>query len=359
MRYKSDIIAEKLRKILLRPTWKVNDLFYSENQLAMKFDVSRQTIRDAINTLTDEGYLYAVKGSGTYISDKIVKLRKNRSYNIGVLVTYLSDYIFPVLLNELENVFTENGFSLILSSTSNSSKQEKDLLTKLLNRNIDGLILEPTKSSLPNPNIETYNDLLNEKFPIVSIHAQYPNIDFPLVALDDTKAGYIATDYLIKCNHKKIGAVMKSDDRQGLLRYKGVIKAHNDYGLVFDDKHMYWYTTEDKIMLEKREEEILERFKDCTAIVCFNDNIGIIVERVLLNNNISVPEDISIISIDNSRYASLAPVPLTSVNSPIKEIANSAANNLIKQIYGMKFERNIIFEPHLVIRDSVKKLRKN
>lgn len=355
--YKFERLYEKLLDMLLSQTWDAGDRFHSEAQLCLKYNVSRQTIRKAVKMLADNGYLVRKQGSGTYVTEKAVARRNTKTNVIGILVTYLSDYIFPVIIKELEKEFTRAGYSVQLASSGNSSKREGELLAKMLENQVDGIILEPTRSAFPNPNIELYRELLDNKYPLVTIHSSYEDVDIPTVALDDKEAGRMATDYLFSLNHQKIGAILKSDDLQGHRRYKGILKAHSDKGLYFDDKNVYWYTTEDIKTFSEMEHAIIERLKDCTAVVCYNDQIGIEYEKMLENNGLSVPGDQSIVSIDNSRYAELAPVPLSSVESPITEIGRTAAWQLLKQIHGEKFTKDIIFRPEMVKRRSAAPLK--
>ena len=87
-------------------------------------------------------------------------------------------------------------------------------------------------------------------------------------------------EYLISRKHVKIGGIFKSDDAQGPERYFGLISAMIDAGLNIDDKHFCWYDTDDRAeIVGEGGYSLLDRFidkrlKDCTAIVCYNDEIA-------------------------------------------------------------------------------------
>lgn len=87
----------------------------SENQLAAAYQVSRQTVRKALAILEQEGYIYAVHGKGTFVSERVRP--EHKSHNIAVVTTYLSDYIFPRVIQGIDEVLTAQGYSILLKNT--------------------------------------------------------------------------------------------------------------------------------------------------------------------------------------------------------------------------------------------------
>ena len=105
----------------------------SENQLAERFHISRQTVRKAIGTLEEEGLVQRIRGSGTYVSfDRRKNLEKRNS--IAVVTTYVDSYIFPRILQGMQNTLYESGFSVQIYITNNTLDREKGILKDLLKR---------------------------------------------------------------------------------------------------------------------------------------------------------------------------------------------------------------------------------
>lgn len=351
-------LVEILRDELKGSNWKADQRFYSEHQLCQKYNLSRQTVRQAISLLEEENLLYSVRGSGTFVTEHAVRSRNQSTRTIGILVTYLSDYIFPVIIKELEKTFTAADYYIYIASTGNSVSQERKLLQAMIDKKVDGIILEPTKSALPNPNLDIYRDLQQQGYPIISINSHYPGLDLPLVALDDQKAGCIATKHLIEAGHTKLGAILKSDDIQGHLRYSGFQNMILQHGAEFIDDRVFWYTTEDLPNLEDDSEHILGRLKDCTAVLCYNDQIALRFISILQDAGIEVPRDMSVISIDDSRFAEIGIVPLTSIHNPASDIGRVAAENLLKLIAGQNIDAGMLFTPEITVRKSVSRYNK-
>ena len=96
-----------------------------------------------------------------------------KSRNIAVVTTYISDYIFPRLIQGMDNVLSEQGYSIILKNTGNSRQKEAKCLEELLQKDIDGLIIEPSKSQLSCRHSGLYENLEKYQIPYIFIQGIY------------------------------------------------------------------------------------------------------------------------------------------------------------------------------------------
>lgn len=334
---------------------KYGEKLYSENELSSMFGISRQTVRQAINILVQEKYVESKQGSGTYITYNAT-VKHDPSMVIGVVTTYVGAYIFPNIIRGIETVLTQNNYSIQLAFTHNKVQNESRVLRSMLEKGVDGMIIEPTQSGLPNPNLGLYEEIQRQRIPMLFINSFYPNIKIPHVAMDDHASGFLATDHLIKAGHRRIAGIFKSDDNQGHLRYSGYMEALLKAGIEIRDENVLWYSTEDISDLPTDSKRILRRIKDCNGLVCYNDEVALEMVDLLKANQICVPDDISIVSIDNSDLASLCEVPLTSVAHPMDLLGRTAATNLLNLINDHLFKATVEFQPRLVERESVRQL---
>ena len=136
-------LMEALKEQILSGTIKPGQKLPSENELTREYALSRHTVRKALALLENEGYITAQHGKGTFCSERVIQ--RHNSKNIAVTTTYLSDYIFPRLIQGMDRVLSENGYSIILKNTCNSRSKEEKVLKELLDKPIDGLIIEPSK----------------------------------------------------------------------------------------------------------------------------------------------------------------------------------------------------------------------
>lgn len=354
MKPKYERVADDLRKKIIDKEYLVNEIIPSEANLQGIFEVSRHTVRQAIGILVNEGYLRTEQGSGTYVSVP-EKMEKTPNKTIGVIVTYLSDYIFPAIIRGIEQELRDKGYSLLLGSTNNDHQQERDCLKRMMEQGVEGLIVEPTKSNQFNPNLAYYVEIKEKGIPVLMINAFYEEIDVQHICVDDIKSGYLATNYLIKKNHKKIVSLNKIDDLQGKYRMKGFIKAATEAKLKLDSTDLITYTTETKSdRIENLAQYLIEN-PEVTGVVCYNDEVATLLINKLMARGIRVPQDVSIIGNDDSFLSRSGKVGLTTLTHPKEKMGEMAASYLITAIEEGQ-DPNYYFEPTMIERDSVRDL---
>ncbi|WHY71817.1 GntR family transcriptional regulator [Fictibacillus enclensis] len=353
-------VKNQIKDWILEGKVKPGEKIYSENELVKRFGVSRHTVRQAIGVLVHEGWLYREHGSGTFCSNRLLQQTKRESSkNIGVITTYMSDYIFPSIIRGIEQYLSSQGYSLIMASTNNDLEKEKQCLQTMLSKNIDGLIVEPTKSSSANPNISYYLNLEQHHIPYLMINQYYQEINPPHLVIDDEKGGFMATEHLIQYGHKKIIGIFKSDDLQGVNRMKGYIDAFRKYNLPFFPDMIVTYTTENKEEKIAEIRSLLEGKDRPTGMVCYNDDVALSVLNIVRSLNLSVPGDLSIVGYDDSQLATASEVKLTSIAHPKTQMGIDAAKRIIAKIEGKSLENgtdSMVYEPELIVRESTKRL---
>lgn len=306
----------------------------TEEELSLRYNMSRQTVRKALQILVREDLIIKRQGSGTVVKSSGAA---PRSHIIAVIATYIDDYIFPGQLRAVESVLSANGYTPVLAATGNRVCSERTILQDLLNKPIDGFLIEGTKTAMPNPNFDLYSKLIRKKIPVVFFNSYYPELQGTVsVCADNRSGGSELVNYLIGKGHETIAGCFKSDDIQGHQRYLGYISALRDAGKIVDDEKIIWYTTESKEQMFSNPEFILKRIGDATAVVCYNDDIAIRLIRTLTQYGKRVPEDIAVASFDNSNFSEISPVRITSMSYDDRNIGSIAANKLIDILNGKK-----------------------
>ena len=163
-----------------------------------------------------------------------------------------------------------------------------------------------------------------------------------------------AVNYLIEKGHRDIGAILKLDDGQGRLRYLGYLSAMEEAGYSVSDSRMVWIDTDEAKQLAYCTDKILNRVEACSALLCYNDQIAFQLIRILSQRGIKVPEDVSVIGIDDSDLALHSEVPITSLPHPKEKLGIKAAKILLEMIRGKKKDVSYEFDTRVVERKSVK-----
>ena len=333
--HKYAALAQKLREKIQTGAYQNGQKLPSENELAESTGYSRQTVRQAMALLEREGFTDRVQGSGTYV--RSAAPQRAATHNIAVVTTYIGEYIFPAILHGIDAVLSKNGYTSMLSATHNRVDNERRILTELLQKPIDGLIVEGTKTALPNPNIDLYEQFVQRGIPVVFINGFYPDLKKPLyVVADDRAGGRMACEALLQKGHTKIAGIFKGDDIQGHRRYAGYAEALRDNKISVEDDHVLWYTTENReIQLDAA---VANTLCGCTAVVCYNDEIALHLLKIVAQQNFSV----EIMSFDNSTYAQLSAVAFSSLSNPKEKIGSLAAEKMLAILQQKKVDSTVL-----------------
>lgn len=335
---KYQTIAFILRDEILEGQYAGGQMLPTEEQLAQRFAASRQTVRQALSVLVSDGLISKLRGSGSRV---LAQNGRSKSGNIAVIATYISDYIFPGILREAESVLAANQYTAVLAATRNSVYNERSILTGLLTKPIDGILVEGTKTALPNPNLDLYQKLMERNIPIVFFNGFYADLGGTIsVYADNYGGGYELVQYLLRQGHPSIAGIFKSDDIQGHQRYSGYITALRDAGRMTDDSAVFWYTTESKDELFTS--ALTEKIAACSAVVCYNDEIAFRLIPLLQARGAHVPQDVSVVSFDNSSLSELSPVKITSLSYEDQNIGRVAAQTLLRRIAGETTDSQIL-----------------
>lgn len=328
----------------------------TEAELAARYHMSRQTVRHALSLLEAEGLIRRRQGSGSYIQDRA---GADDVHQIAVITTFLDDYIFPSILHDAQSVFADAGYSTLVFATENQVSREREILMGLLERKVSAVLVEGSKTALPTPNEDLYQTLRQRKIPVLFLHGIYANLpEFPCLLDDNFRGGYQLAQFLLDRGHRRICGIFKSDDIQGPQRYHGVVTALRDAGAPMYDSGFFWYDTEDRVALLSNEKcglldnFLRHRLGQATAVVCYNDEIAHLLIRRLLEAGKRVPEDVAVVSFDNSFYSQIGPVPITSLGHKANRTGRTAAGMLLDILAG-KPEKSLRLEWELTIRDSV------
>ncbi len=350
-------IIEWIKERLESGELSVGDKIESENQISAMFGMSRQTVRHALSDLIQEGILESRRGSGTYVrdTDEYSGRTCQLSQTVTIVSTYVNGYIFLKILQTMTQTLEEHGYNVKIVFTNDRIKTERHILEKILAEEEKGpLIVEPVMSGLPNPNLVYYRKLKEMGIPILFFHTYYPHLSIPHVSMNDVEAGKKATEYLISKGHKKIGAIFRLDDGQGKRRYLGYIEALLEAGLDIDESKVSWLDRWEQEKITENTEHFWQKLNGCTACVCYNDLVAAAMIESAKEYGISVPDDVSIIGIDNADVARLCSVPLTSVDHPKGNLGKKVAEQMLQMIDNPNFNSSYEFSVEVIERESVR-----
>ena len=353
-------VADVLRKEIAEGVFRDGQTLMTEEELRVRFDVSRQTIRQAIALLEDDGLVDRRRGSGTYVRHG--PRRRQGTVHVGVVTTYITDYIFPSIVQGIESVLSENGAIMNLSATYNDSKTERNILERMLDGQVDGLIVEGSRTAKRTENEDLYQRLAERNIPVLFMNAYYPELaNIPHVVMDDYGGGRIAAQEVLTRGYRKPGGMFKVDDLQGKERLKGFLDEMESHGVEIPEERLLLFGTEERMTLLNTKEgrAFIERLKnheaDCMA--CYNDIFAVSLMGALLQEGMKLPEEMGFIGFDNATYAEMITPKLTTLGHPKEAFGALVAEKLLRMISGER-EKSVNMAWTLVERESLPRVEK-
>jgi DNA-binding LacI/PurR family transcriptional regulator len=267
---------------------------------------------------------------------------------IGLLVPELANPIFPALAQAMEMRATAVGLATILCNTAGSAMREADYVHMLLERRVDGMIFISSEITDLRSDHSHYLRLLDEGARIVFVNGGSESLDVTSIGVDERAAGKLAAEHLLALGHTRIAFAAgpewslptreKGEGREQALRAAGV----DADGLVV---HTAFSFDGGRTALRGLVEDTAE---PPTGIISSSDLMALGVLHEAEAHGLRVPEDLSVIGFDGIDAASWSRPPLTTVEQPIEEIADTAVHALLQLIGEPRPSLpNYVFRPRL------------
>ena len=273
--------------------------------------------------------------------------RKPATGAIGLLVPELSNPIFPALAQAMEARATEAGLATILCNTTAAAFREADYVHMLLDRRVDGMIFISCQMTHLGGDHAHYARLVEDGARLVFVNGALDELDVPCVSVDERRAGYLATQHLIRLGHTRIGFVAgPADYLPTREKAAGREEALRQHGLSPDGLVSHGDFTHEGGRCAAR--ALLQRADRPTGVICSSDVIAIGVVQEARGLGLRVPEDVSVVGFDGIEAADWVDPPLTTIEQPIDEIATTAVDLLQTVIAepGRPLAR-VLFQPRL------------
>lgn len=322
--------------------------------IANKLGVSITTVSKALNNHPDisekrRQQILQLVNEMKYVPNAIAKnLRKKSTSFIGVIVSDNTNPYYSRLIKGAEEEITKRNYQLIIFNTNENPQREIEFIKNLLSINVAGIIITPAKK-----NSESIKILKDFKIPYVIANRYNKKNEDNYVIADDIKAGFIATDYLIKKRFKKIILINSFGDiTSAFERRSGYEKALKSNNIQVREDLIYSGII-DNIGGYKITRKVLADNKLPFSILCYSDYVASGVMRCLNEMNIRIPDEVAVMGIDNIKLLSFSHPALSTVSIPKFRIGKKSAKMLFKLINNPDYEENrLILEPKLVIRET-------
>ncbi|MDF9797796.1 DNA-binding LacI/PurR family transcriptional regulator [Catalinimonas alkaloidigena] len=276
----------------------------------------------------------------------------NKTYNIGLVIPEFTHHFFNKVLNGIESVTYERGYHLIICTSDNLYEKEKKSCQTLLDARVDGMVATVANNS---QSFEHYKDIIDAGVPLVLIDRICEDIETNYVITDDFEGARQAVEHLISTDCRKIIYIKGPDSISTTFnRYMGYVEALKKHNIPLNEELVL--ASDDD--LPKKLRALLQE-KKVDAIFAFSDYLAYDALKVIREEGLSVPEDISVIGYADEPIATYLSPALSTVQQPAFDIGRIGASFIMDRIdKGSSAEQDFFTEylpTKLVLRASTKK----
>jgi len=310
---------------------------------------------DVVSTETREAIRQAIDEVGYHPRAAARSLKSNHTHRLGLLYPIFpedavgleaSDNAFLEFLAGVITSAAEQGYGVVLYAAT--SQEELPIYERLMGeKQVDGLILAGTHPLDPRIDL-----LSRQQFPFVTFGRSRNGVNHAYVDADGAKGIGDAVGYLAELGHRRIGYMAPPDGLMCTIhRWEGFGNGMAAHGLAVDEELVV-----EAGFTEKSGQIAMHLLLDSpdppTAVIAANDLCAFGAMRVLQKRGLLAGRDVSVIGFDDIRLASHWYPSLTTLRQPLRRIGSVVAQILIAIISGEDVERQVIFEPELIVRRS-------
>jgi DNA-binding LacI/PurR family transcriptional regulator len=304
--------------------------------VAARADVSPATVSRVLNGVENvqEEYrrrvLAAIEELDYEPNRLASNLRRSRVAMVGVVVSDIENPHFTEAVRAVEDAAFARGYRVLVCNTDESSDKQREYLKLLAAERVAGVILSPSQADAPE-----VKELLDLGMAVVAFDRAVTDPRADLVAAKNADGVDAAVAHLADLGHRSIGLVAGPADvttgderRDGYLRAlsaRGLEPAIADGGFRIDGGR-------------RAVGEVLDAHPELTALIFANNLMTLGGLHGLSARGVRVPEDLSVIGVDDPFWAAIVSPPLTTLAQPVREMASSAAEVLFRRIDGDKSE---------------------
>lgn len=328
--------------------------------IAKKTSLSTTTVSRVLNGKSEK-YRIAEKSKQiieaaalelNYIANHFAaNLKSGKSNTIGLIVPSLSNPFFANIASNINAEVRKYGYTTIIVDSDENVEIEKTVLQQFIARNIEGLIIIPCGKEM-----EHIKNVYDQGLPLVLLDRYFEELEIPFVSTDNFEGAYMATNLLINHGHKSILCIQGIvDSTPNKLRVKGFKQAMKDAGIenfkvvgdAFSVENGY---SETKMLLQNKVRP--------TAIFTLSNTIAMGCLKALKEENIRIPQDISLITFDDHLYLDFLETPITSIAQPVEAICKIALKNLMSNLNEKeRTVKQVILKPEIKYRESISNIK--
>lgn len=277
-------------------------------------------------------------------------LKSGKTNTIGLIVADISNPFFSNIARIIEDEAKKEGYIVIIGSSDENAEKSQDLINVFFNRQVDAFIIAPAENTE-----KQIKELQKKNVPVVLIDRYFTTVRTNSVHIDNFQAAYDAVEHLVMNGNKKIAMLgyhtSLSHMQERKNGYKAALKDNRIKVRNELMKHISYQNIENEVA--RAMGELLALTPKIDAVFFATNTLAIEGLKIIYDSDIRVPEDLAIISFDESDAFDFFYSPLSYVSQPLAEMGKKAVTVAVEKIKNNdKDYTTFLVEGKLVLRKS-------
>lgn len=349
-------VFEHLLKGIQSGQLKPGDRLPSEAELGRMFDASRITVAKAVLDLQRMGLVTRRPGAGTHVQK--VQQAAGRTFGLLIPELGLTEIFEPICHGMMRSPFARPDALLwgnASSSVRDTAKEAEQMVHSFIVQKVAGVFFAPLEMTgeKDTVNRRIARALERAQIPVILLdrcYMPYPERSaHDLVGVDNRRAGFVASAHLLAQGVRRLAFLGEQNAANTVdARITGFFEALRSSGIKLDYEPVWRGSPQDdgfvKQMLDTARPE---------GVVCANDLTAARLMQLLLGMGVRIPEEVRIVGMDDVKYASLLPVPLTTIHQDCAGIGAVAMATMLERLEHPELPvRDVLVPTRLVVRRS-------
>ena len=345
METKYRTIEHFLRERIGLGAYDPSGMLESENELAKRFGVSRVTARQALAILEADGLIARIQGKGSMLTGGAALYRGRLHNRVGVISLADAYDMFEPMQQGVVGQLEAYGYEVILLPCEESAQKERACLQRLMDEELDGMVIEGIVTGMPTPNIDLYDQIAQMRLPLVFTNGYHAGVRAAHILVNDRDIVRHMVRHLAGLGHTRIGGIFSMTQTQGILRYQGFLDGLRENGLAYCDDRVILLTTRDrKYVFDNLYNAYRSYILNATAMVCYSDFYAHYLAITLLRDGVTVPDQISVTGLDDASLPLYGRLRLTTAAHPKGAMGRRAAQMLHTMITTRRAVENEVMD---------------
>lgn len=281
-----------------------------------------------------------------------MKLLKNKSFVIGVVVPEIAHNYYSIVMAGIEDTAIKNGYNVMFCVSNESAQRETEVISTLIHSRVDGLLIAPSKETYDYSHLKVFEE---KNIPLVFFDRHCEGLNFSKVLIDDYKGAYKAVEHLIATGRKRIAHIAGPAGLSNTIkRFSGYEDALKDHNITFDEKLLV-HCDLTRACAKHSTAALIALKNPPDAVFTYNSYIAFEGIVTVKNAGLKIPDDIAFAGFANEPIISYIEPQLTAVIPPAYLLGQEAVRLFLKYVNpktDIVEPETVVLETEFVVRQS-------